>query len=1014
TAENMEEAKATLLHEVQHVIQLEEGFAKGGSPTPTYFFEDMVKKTTLKRLKNEGIKEANRRINNAETQAEYEAMRKEREVLVQTIKELEKDPEVLNPYEVYHRLAGEIEARDTSARVKLTPKQRREQFPYESQGIPEDQWIITDGKGTSFSVEERKQFATKGVDYKKMLREYQEAHTTPLVDELIERTQADFDPVNSTPEKTKAFKKSVGFLPKRFRSEVLSVRDMKWYHKALETPYVLAKKFPCMEKAVRTEIRRHENRTKKVFGYYHGELADFQKHVQKNKEDLNAFTELTWECENERFPEKDVPTDWYSVVEDKEADNYGDLQINPQHYVEVKKYLAKQGVKDIVADGFITVRKLLDNVLIEADTVMRRNNIDPTDLEEFRSFIGKSHNYFPHIREGNSYIKIINRNTKKTVYREHFWALKERALPERKMAKARTEKWLNDQLASGELSGERSDYLVSPAQKVTQLPDEVFFQIPVEALSQIAGEAGKGLSAARVHYEAKRLMKKEGLSEKEAHDKAYNILTDDIERHLAKAMADVLKTRGWGKHSIQRQNIPGFKKTDVFETLSGYLTGYAGFATKIQAAKEHSKTLRDMDARKTPNAYKYTSGYIRDMLANADKTDRMVDRLRGLFFVKYLGGVVKSGVVNLTQNAVMAGPILSQHTKFSHTKLARAMKDVRESITGKNAWMGKETEYTTLPKNEQKALTEMVETGAAQDLYLRELKGDIPGKGWGKYVRKVMDKTGVFMMVAEKFNRASTGLAAYRVAMNEGALYDGKQTKGNHDLSVRFAKKVIYDSHFLYGKSNLPASFRGGDFRKVARAAYTFRSFTHNYLDIMVDLMANQGTQGFKVAGRSMMNIMMVGGLTSIPFFKALSEVIKWAQDDDDEDMLTEIRSKMPNKFMQDMVVYGLSGAVGGFDLSGSLSIEVPRNFKEIVGVPYSMYEDSINMVRSVKAGNVYRAVSETPFTPIVMRNAMRGIELYTKGQRTRGGKAINVPGKREPRKITGVEAIKKTVLGLQ
>jgi hypothetical protein len=162
------------------------------------------------------------------------------------------------------------------------------------------------------------------------------------------------------------------------------------------------------------------------------------------------------------------------------------------------------------------------------------------------------------------------------------------------------------------------------------------------------------------------------------------------------------------------------------------------------------------------------------------------------------------------------------------------------------------------------------------------------------------------------------------------------------------------------------------------------------------------------------MNLMVVGGLTSIPFFKALSEVIKWASDDEDEDLLTEIRGTMSNKFMQDVLVYGLVGASGGFDLSGSLSIEVPRSFKDLIGVPYAVKEDYMNMVKSVKAGNLYRAVSETPFTPIVMRNAMRGIELYTKGQRTRGGKAINVPGKKEPRKITGAEAIKKGILGLQ
>ena len=79
----------------------------------------------------------------------------------------------LSPMGAYQKVAGEIEARSTAARAKLTPKQRREQMPYESQGIPREDWIITDGKGTSFSVEESKQFATKPKDYRAMLKKYQ-------------------------------------------------------------------------------------------------------------------------------------------------------------------------------------------------------------------------------------------------------------------------------------------------------------------------------------------------------------------------------------------------------------------------------------------------------------------------------------------------------------------------------------------------------------------------------------------------------------------------------------------------------------------------------------------------------------------------------------------------------------------------------------------------------------------------------------------------------------------------
>ncbi|MCK5421243.1 MAG: hypothetical protein KAJ08_03725 [Deltaproteobacteria bacterium] len=100
--------------------------------------------------------------------------------------------------------------------------------------------------------------------------------------------------------------------------------------------------------------------------------------------------------------------------------------------------------------------------------------------------------------------------------------------------------------------------------------------------------------------------------------------------------------------------------------------------------------------------------------------------------------------------------------------------------------------------------------------------------------------------------------------------------------------------------------------------------------------------------------------------------------------------------------------------MSGSLSIEVPRNWKDIVGVPYAVAKDTANMIDSFKAGQTFRALSETPFTPMALRNAMRGFELYTEGQRTRSGRAISKTGEVTPRKISGAEAIKKGVFGLQ
>jgi len=487
-----------------------------------------------------------------------------------------------------------------------------------------------------------------------------------------------------------------------------------------------------------------------------------------------------------------------------------------------------------------------------------------------------------------------------------------------------------------------------------------------------------------------------------------------MEEALSKSMADVFKVRGWGRHGVRRKNIPGHETEDTFGILYDYLNGYAGFKTKIKRAKAHSANLMDLNAKKSPQEYEYLSKYVKDVLSNSDKVDRFVDGARALFFVKYLGFVPKSGMVNLTQNIILAAPLLSMYTKGATLKLSRAMVDVRKSLISKNALMGKEVKYGGLPQIEQDALHDMIEAGTTMDLFLREIKGNIPGTGWGKYANKFIEKSGIFMMVAEKFNRASTGLAAFRIAYNEGAtLKDGTSTKGDYEKAIRWAKKRVYDAHFLYGKANYPELMRGSATGKIMRAGYTFRTFTHNYLLCMSNLLMKQGPAGKKAFARSLRNLILMGGLTAIPFFKAMSEMLTWVLGDDDKDPLTVARGIMPYDWMKDIVTFGLPGVMG-FDLTGSLSIEVPRNWKDIIGVPYAAWDDSVNMVKSLQSGQIYRALSETPITPIMARNAMRGLELYTTGQVSRSGKAINYLDQMGPKKITTKEMVGKSLLGLQ
>jgi len=780
-------------------------------------------------------------------------------------------------------------------------------------------------------------------------------------------------------------------------------QDMKWYSRAFENPASLAKKYISMKKAFDTELTGAETRSSELFLDYEGELGSLQEKFTKwSKSQKQEFNKLIWKWDGAKFPKNQVPTDWAENVGDIEKD----IEINPKHYDEVRSMLERQGVSTEIVEGFLTIRKKLDEKWIEADALMRQDIQDPETIKEFRGVINRLPNYFPHRRVGNVHVSVSDKDGD-LVYREHFNSFRERWLrkPANK-ARQRAKQWVQGQISAGKLSGNVNDYRIN-VDKVTKLPDEVFFQIPIEAMQQVIATAGQKLAKSRVEYEAQRLFKKGAFGTiEEARKKIDTQLRTDFEEKLSMAIADTFKARGWAGHAISRRSgkgVPGHETEDIFGVLFDYLSGFAGFKTKIQRAKEHRKTLKDIDAKKNPDEYRYVSNYVKDMLANQDKVDRAVDTVRGLFFVKYLGFVVKSGFVNLTQNAVLAAPVLSIHTKSADRKLAKAMKDVRRGLTSKAAWTGQEVKYR-LSENEQNALHQLIESGASIDQFLREMKGNMPGVGWGKHFKKVVNTAGIFMSVAEKFNRASTGLAGYRVGLENG-LSDGE--------AIEFAKQVIYDSHFVYGKHNLPSSMRGGAVRKYLRSAYTFRSFSHNYVLTLVHMIKNQGAPGRKAAARSLRNIILIGGLTSFPFFKVLAEGLMWALGDDDEDAMTNIRGWFASDWLKDLVTYGIAGGAG-VDVTGSMSIEVPRDWKDIIGVPYAILEDSMNSIDSLKSGQTFRALSETPFTPMVARNAMRGFELFTKGQRTRSGRDINVPGKVGPRKITGAEAVGKAVLGFQ
>jgi hypothetical protein len=135
---NPEATKSTLLHELQHAIQQQEGFARGGSleamstPRDQAMARVNFLNSELSRLAKEmdvappAAKKA--------LQSEYEsAMAEKMRVWSESTK---------NPFDQYKRLAGEAEARAVQSRMNMTPTQRQATPPWQSYDVPWDQLIV--------------------------------------------------------------------------------------------------------------------------------------------------------------------------------------------------------------------------------------------------------------------------------------------------------------------------------------------------------------------------------------------------------------------------------------------------------------------------------------------------------------------------------------------------------------------------------------------------------------------------------------------------------------------------------------------------------------------------------------------------------------------------------------------------------------------------------------------------------------------------------------------------------
>jgi hypothetical protein len=127
-----QDARSTMMHELQHAIQEQERFAVGGN---TRDFARMRQEADDKiAILNDQMRSLVREMDNpattatkkSELKSQYENLMSQRQALVPAAQ--------IDPMEAYGHLMGEAEARLTQRRLNLTPEERRQNFPFQYTG----------------------------------------------------------------------------------------------------------------------------------------------------------------------------------------------------------------------------------------------------------------------------------------------------------------------------------------------------------------------------------------------------------------------------------------------------------------------------------------------------------------------------------------------------------------------------------------------------------------------------------------------------------------------------------------------------------------------------------------------------------------------------------------------------------------------------------------------------------------------------------------------------------------
>nr|WP_171494570.1 PLxRFG domain-containing protein [Acinetobacter sp. TUM15064] len=402
----------------------------------------------------------------------------------------------------------------------------------------------------------------------------------------------------------------------------------------------------------------------------------------------------------------------------------------------------------------------------------------------------------------------------------------------------------------------------------------------------------------------------------------------------------------WAKHGIHRKGTAGFSQ-DARRAYAQNMFSGANYLAKLRYGDQLADQLDAMqkysdDQIKEDHSYNQSvaQSVIDEMNKRHEnlmnpKGHPLSSSLTSLGFIYYLGLSPAAAMVNLSQTALVAYPIMGAKWGFDKAgkELLKASNDFRKGVEfHKVKWEGSKTDlYKTmsadiskfLNKDEKQAYDEAVSRGVIDVTQAHDLAGIAQGEDSGIMwkTRPIMRAASVLFHNAERFNREVTFIASYRLARQAGV---------NHDSAFDQAVDATYRGHFDYSSGNRPRIMQGN----VAKVLLLFKQFGQN----MVYTLARQTYQSIKgeteaerkEALKSLGAILVMhatfAGTLGLPMVGMLLSLASWMGGDDDDpwDAEVALRNYLAEAFgptISNLLMKGAPRALTPIDLSGRVGI---------------------------------------------------------------------------------------------